>query len=125
MARLDGQEEAHAEGKEDPEESTDSDSDHDVTQTESDPAPANPFELPTFQEAYRPDGGAIVWGEKTFDDISAQLQRAYDVVANGFRKNVFKLPSGRNGKNYILEMVRLTKEWNRIKRAPDGGCRYC
>ena len=34
------------------------------------------------------------------------------MVANGFTKNLFILPSGRNGRLYVEEMVRLTRAWN-------------
>ena len=88
------------------------DSGDDWKHTRTDQEPHNQYELPPYQEAYRPNGDSRVWGEKTFDDISAQLERAYQVVANGFTKNLFILPSGRNGRKYVEEMIRLTREWN-------------
>ena len=87
-------------------------SDYDWKLDGKDQEPPNRYELPPFREAYRPEGNTRVWGEKTFDDISAQLERAYHVVANGFTKNLFILPSGRNGRLYVEEMVRLTRAWN-------------
>merc|ERR1712127_553827 len=68
-------------------------------------------DLPAYNVAHRPDNETVVWADKAYADISEQVEEAYHVVASGFRKNVFVLPSGAEGKRYVREMTRLNRHF--------------
>jgi len=53
----------------------------------------------------------VVWGEKTIDEVLHNANSIYDKVAF-FRQNLFKLPSGHAGKDFIRECTRLVKAWS-------------
>ena len=55
-----------------------------------------------------------VWGDHCFEDLLQICNSMYDEVVF-WRKNLFKLPSGAAGKQYIREMTRLIEIWNEQK----------
>ena len=51
-----------------------------------------------------------VWGGHTFDELKQIVNSVYEEIVH-WRKNLFKLPSGAAGKNYIVEKTRLIQMW--------------
>ena len=51
-----------------------------------------------------------MWGEKSADVFIGDINNAYEKLVY-WRKNVFKLPSGSSGKNFIKECTRLIISW--------------
>ena len=60
------------------------------------------------QEATNPDA---VWGSHTYVDLNVIVSAVYEEIVK-WKKNLFKLPSGNAGKNYIQELTRLIEIWN-------------
>ena len=53
----------------------------------------------------------FVWGNKSSLEFSRDLEAVYGKIVF-FRQNLFKLPSGSSGKDFIREMTRLIRAWN-------------
>ena len=51
------------------------------------------------------------WGEKSGAQFTHELEVAYNKIVF-YRQNLFKLPSGSAGKDYIKEMTRLIRSWS-------------
>ena len=51
-----------------------------------------------------------VWGDKTLTEVRLKVDTIYDEIVH-WRRNVFKLPSGRHGKEFVQEMTRLIDLW--------------
>ena len=51
------------------------------------------------------------WGKQSSQVLSETLSRIL-VSVSSFRPNLFKLPSGSSGKQFVAECTRLVKEWN-------------
>ena len=60
-------------------------------------------ELPPFHAAAEPN---FTWGELNGDEFKQSIRRAYDEVAH-WRRNVFMLPSGKAGKQFVREITSL------------------
>jgi hypothetical protein len=54
---------------------------------------------------------AAVWGDHSNEDVTQISNAIYDEIVF-WKKNLFKLPSGAAGKNYIKETTRLLSIWN-------------
>ena len=67
-----------------------------------------PQELPGFHPA-KPLHSAT-WGDLTGFEIKEALDEAYDEVVT-WRKNLFKVPSGKNGRAFINEVKNLINEY--------------
>ena len=52
-----------------------------------------------------------VWGNYNSNVFEENLNNAYERIVH-WKKNVFLLPSGKSGKEFIDEMTRLVVEWN-------------
>ena len=55
-------------------------------------------------------GVSKVWGNRTLENLIEVTNKIYNQVVF-WRKNLFKLPSGAAGKNYIRETTRLIESW--------------
>ena len=53
----------------------------------------------------------FVWGDVPGIDFINKLNLAYSEVVY-FRQNLFKLPSGSAGKEYLKELIKLLSDWN-------------
>ena len=51
------------------------------------------------------------WGEEKGSQITKDIGECYDKIVY-WRRNLFMLPNGGAGKNYIREMTRLLNSWN-------------
>ena len=51
------------------------------------------------------------WGNHESDTFEKNLNNAYEKIVH-WKKNIFLLPSGKAGKEFIDEMTRLVGEWN-------------
>ena len=59
-----------------------------------------------------PDQAEVpVWGKQSKEDLRQIADSMYEEIVF-FRKNLFLLPSGKAGKDYIEEMTRLINFWN-------------
>ena len=54
---------------------------------------------------------APVWGQMTAIEVKRSVDKIYDEIVY-WRRNVFLLPSGSAGKNFVNEMTRLIEAWN-------------
>ena len=52
----------------------------------------------------------FLWGEKSGKEFTKELNTIYDKIVF-YKQNIFKLPSGTAGKNYIREVTRLVRAW--------------
>ena len=52
-----------------------------------------------------------IWGDHKINDLTQIVSSTYDEVVF-WRKNIFKLPSGAAGKDYVRECTRLINLWN-------------
>ena len=52
----------------------------------------------------------FIWGEQSSVQFTQDLNFVYDKVVY-WRKNLFRLPSGSAGKDFIREVTRLIKAW--------------
>ena len=68
-------------------------------------------QLPAFTPVRQVDDRMIVWGEKSFGEMRRVVVEAYEEVATTFRKNLFKLPKGQQGKRYVVEKNRLLRQF--------------
>ena len=57
----------------------------------------------------------LLWGNKTFEEVSQDVTSAYEEVVY-WRKIIFKLPSGAVGKEFIKETTKLIEIWNEEKQ---------
>ena len=53
----------------------------------------------------------VLWGEATIDEIIDSTNTVYEKIVF-FKQNLFKLPSGHAGKDFIRECTRLVGSWN-------------
>jgi len=53
----------------------------------------------------------FMWGDKTGAEFTQELEAAYNKIVC-YRQNLFKLPSGKAGKDFIRENTRLMRAWN-------------
>ena len=61
--------------------------------------------------ASRSRSSNVLWGEKTVDEVLHDTNLIYNKIVF-FRQNLFKLPSGHAGKDFIRECTRLIKGWS-------------
>ena len=54
---------------------------------------------------------APVWGQMTAIEVKRSVDKIYNEIVY-WRRNVFLLPSGSAGKNFVNEMRRLIEAWN-------------
>ena len=52
-----------------------------------------------------------IWGKCSVSLIEKKITSAYEKIVH-WKKNIFLLPSGKAGKDFINEMTRLVCEWN-------------
>ena len=52
----------------------------------------------------------FLWGKKSGNEFIKDLDKIYDKIVF-YKQNIFKLPSGAVGKNYIREITRLLRAW--------------
>ena len=72
------------------------------------------------QTANPPNGTQTkIWGNHSVEDISQITCAIYEEIVY-WKKNLFKLPSGAAGKQYIKEMTRLINIWNEDCRPLSG-----
>ena len=53
----------------------------------------------------------LVWGYHSSDDLKQIINACYKEIVH-FRKNLFLVPSGTAGKNFVREMTRVVNFWN-------------
>jgi len=51
-----------------------------------------------------------VWGNQTIEEVKVNINNIYNEIVL-WRKNIFKVPSGKSGKTFIQEMTRLIELW--------------
>ena len=61
------------------------------------------------------DQNQAVWGGHTYADLESLVTEMYNEIVF-WRKNLFKLPSGAAGKNFIREVIKLIDIWNENKQ---------
>ena len=61
--------------------------------------------------ADRPSHADFMFGQKTGIEFSKEVTDAYGKIVC-YRQNLFKVPSGQAGKNFIREFTRLMSAWN-------------
>jgi len=74
------------------------------------PRPPDPPQEPVVQHQF-------MWGYLNGDKATHELKQCYEKIVY-WRKNIFMLPKGSTGKDYIKETTRLINEWladSRIK----------
>ena len=71
----------------------------DLTQSRTVPTHARVPSTPTFSQRFR-------WGELSGDEFVGEIQLAYEEMVH-WRQNLFKIPSGRAGKDFTSEVTRL------------------
>ena len=62
-----------------------------------------PGMLPTWNEFHEPN---FTWGSLTSTEFTELIDRAYEKIVRS-RKNLFKLPSGKAGRDFIVEWSRV------------------
>ena len=61
--------------------------------------------------ADRPSHADFMFGQKTGIEFSKEVTDAYNKIVC-YRQNLFKVPSGQAGKNFLREFTRLMSAWN-------------
>ena len=61
----------------------------------------------------------MIWGDHSVEDVSQITCAIYEEIVY-WKKNLFKLPSGASGKQYVKEMTRLINIWNEDHRPLSG-----
>ena len=72
-------------------------------QSQFDPSPA----LPAFECLPQPN---FVWGEVEGGKFSTVINEAYEDITD-WRRNLFKVPSGKAGKAFVTEIARLLRAY--------------
>ena len=54
-----------------------------------------------------------IWGKHSIENLSKIIDAAYEEIVY-WRKNIFKLPSGAAGKDFIREMTRIIELWTNL-----------
>ena len=75
----------------------------------TEPIPAAPD--PTDPVPAAPDPILFLWGDIPGTQFTKELVATYERIVF-FRQNLFKLPSGSSGKEFIREITRLVRSWN-------------
>ena len=70
--------------------------------------PAADMTLPEFTKL--PDPPIFYWSERDGPSITQDINNAYDEIVH-WRRNVFKIPSGKAGKSFVRELTRLFKAY--------------
>ena len=52
----------------------------------------------------------FTWGSRTAKEVSATLNNIYDEIVH-WRRNLFKVPSGKQGKSFVPELTRLFQSY--------------
>ena len=56
-----------------------------------------------------------VWGGMPYNELCEKVNTAYEKIAK-FRKNLFRLPSGKVGKDFVLELAFWLRQFNRATK---------
>ena len=67
------------------------------------PMDCSPFQLPSFPPIH---SNSFCWGERDGDSVAHSIQQSYDEVVH-WKRNIFKIPSGKAGKAFVRETTRL------------------
>ena len=59
--------------------------------------------LPSFTPAHDLN---FTWGHLNGEEVECEIDKAYDEVVH-WRRNIFKIPSGKQGKAFVQEMASL------------------
>lgn len=66
-----------------------------------------PDSLPPFEPAQPTN---FTWGNRSAEEISTTLNEIYEETVH-WRKNLFKVPSGKQGKSFVAELARLFQSY--------------
>eukprot|EP00794_Sanderia_malayensis_P001504 gene1504-biopygen1250 len=71
--------------------------------------------MPKYQQTQDSDPPALqelqIWGNHTFQDLIVKFDSIYNEIVF-WRRNLFKLPSGSEGKKFVHELVKWFDHWN-------------
>ena len=67
------------------------------------PMDCSPLQLPSFPPIH---SNSFCWGERDGDSVAHSIQHCYDEVVH-WKRNIFKIPSGKAGKAFVRETTRL------------------
>ena len=68
-----------------------------------------------IQSRTRDQSEEIIWGGMPYKDLCEKVNTAYEQIAK-FRKNLFRLPSGKVGKDFVLELAFWLRQFNRATK---------
>ena len=61
------------------------------------------------------DSAEVVWGGMPYKELVHHVEKIYDCMTV-FKKNLFKLPSGGAGKEFVLELAFWTRQFNKATK---------